>query len=464
MAAMSCTLSVDGPCLRTLAFTVDRAALETEIERRIATMAQRARFKGFRPGHTPIALVRKTYGKEAANEARQAVMTRAYQDAVQEHKLVPVGQPELKLDLLSDEGSGPFTFTLTVEVAPDIQLKALESIPVTITLADVDEGMVESEVRRFQQQGATLEPAADGAVVSDDSVLGCTITYSVEGSVEGSGEGAAGGTADDTTLEPRAERPAFPKHDIVDGMQVAGSGAAFRGRALGDTVTLEADLPPHFQPAELAGKHAKLAVRIDQHRLMVVPPLTPELLQRAGVATEQELRDRIREQLQVQRVRYRDEAIDRALEAWLIEQHPVELPGGMLARAIDRRIHEVAHKLMEDQGLDAEAGHARAEAERERIATATQRALHASFLLARIAREQELAATLEEAEAQIAELARSQGQDPAALMAEARQEGWLNDVAAQVTEAKTRQWLRGKAEVKEVQPAPPEAAGSAAGS
>ena len=136
---MSCTLTVDGPCRRTLAFTVDRAALDVEVDRRIQAMAQRARFKGFRPGHTPIALIRKSYGKEAANEARQAVMSRAYQEAVAEHKLVPVGQPELKLDLLSDEGNGPFTFTLTVEVAPEIELKALENIPVTITLGDVGE-------------------------------------------------------------------------------------------------------------------------------------------------------------------------------------------------------------------------------------------------------------------------------------------------------------------------------------
>ncbi len=446
---MSCTLSVDGPCQRTLAFTVDRAALDAEVERRLAALAQRANFKGFRPGHTPLALVRKTHGKAAANEARQAVMSRAFQEAVQEHKLVPVGQPELKLDLLNDEDSGPFTFTLSVEVAPDIELKALEDIPVTITLADVDEAMVEAEVRRFQQQGATLEPAADDAPISDDSVLGCTIVYTVDG----------------TALEPRTERPVFPKHHIVDGMQVPDSGAVFHGAKLGDSVTLQAELPAHFQPAELGGKSASLAITIDQHRLMVVPPLTEELLSRAGVTTELELRDRIREQLQIQRVRFRDESIDRALETWLVEQHPVELPSAMLARAIDRRIHEVAHKLMEEQGLDAEAGHARAEAERERITTGTVRALHASFLLARIAREQELAATLEEAESQVVELARTQQQDPAALLAEARKEGWLNDVAAQVTEAKTREWLRAKAKVTEVPPPPPAAgAGAAAGS
>jgi trigger factor len=435
---MACTVTVDGPCRRTLSFTIDRAELDSEIERRVQSLAQRANFKGFRPGKTPVALVRKTHGKAIADEARQAVMSRQFQEAVREHELVPVGQPELKLDLLSDEGSGPFTFALTVEVAPAVELKPLERIPVTITLADVDEPMVEAEVQRFRQQGATLETAPEGAVVGDDAILGTTITYVVDGQ----------------ELPARNERPVFPRHDLVDGLQLPGSGDAFRGKRLGDTVELEGDLPPHFQPAEHAGRRAALAVTIDQHRVMVVPPLGPELLGRAGVADETELRDRIREQLGVQRARFRDEAIDRAVEGWLVEQHPLELPGGMLARAVDRRVHEIAHKLMEEQGLDSEAGHARAEAERERIATGTQRALHASFVMAKIAREQSLAATAAEAEAQIREIADGQKQDPAALVAEAHQQGWLNDVAAQITEQKTRDWLRTRAVVTEQAPPP----------
>ncbi len=444
---MSCTLSVAGPCRRTLAFSVDRTALQNEIEQRLQALAQRARFKGFRPGHTPLALVRRTYGKEIENEARQAVMNRAFQEAIAEHKLTPVGQPELNLKLLEVSDSGPFTFELSVEVAPDVELKPLEDIPVTVALADVNEAMIEGEVRRFRQQGATLENAPEGAAVDDDAVLGCSITYVVDGQ----------------TLEPRAERPVFPRHDIVDGMQVAGSGAQFRDKHAGDVVELEADLPQQFQPAELAGRRAALSVRIDQHRVMVVPPITSELLQRAGVASEDELRARLRQQLELQRTRYRDESADRALEEWLIEQHPLELPEGMLAKAVDRRVHELAHKLMEDEHLDAETGHGRVEAERGKIAAATRRALHASFLLARIARDQNLHATAEELRAQIEELARGQNQEPDALLAEAREQGWLNDLAAQVTEQKTRDWLRGRATITETRPAAqPEAATASA--
>src|SRR5262245_37109934 len=69
--AMSSTLTIDGPCRRTLAFSIERAAVDAVIEERVAALAQRSRFKGFRPGHAPAALIRKTYGKEAAEDARR---------------------------------------------------------------------------------------------------------------------------------------------------------------------------------------------------------------------------------------------------------------------------------------------------------------------------------------------------------------------------------------------------------
>jgi trigger factor len=441
---MSSTLTIDGPCRRTLAFSIERAAVEAVIEERVAALAQRSRFKGFRPGHAPVALIRKTYGKEAAEDARRQLMNRAFQEAIREHKLQPVGDPELNLQALNDDGQGPFTFELTIEVAPDFELDDLDKLPVSIALPEITDAMVEREVERLRQQAGRIEDAPEGAAVGPEAVLATTIVYTVDG----------------TALEPRPDRPVLLKHDIVDGFVIPGAGAAFTGKHVGDRVELEADLPAHFQPAELAGRRAALAATIDRHRVIVVPELNEELLARAGVKTADELRQKVREQLGLQRERAREETVDRAVEGLLVERHKFELPERLLAKAIDRRVHERAHQLMEHQGLDAEAGHQQAEADREQIAQATRRALHASFILARIARENNLGATLQEAEEQIAMLARSQNQEPKELLANARQEGWIQDIAAQITEQKTREWLRARSVVTETAPPPQEPEGA----
>ena len=430
---MSVTLKVDGPTRRTLSFSIERATLEAEIERRVQSLARRAQFKGFRPGHTPIALVRKAYGKDVTEDARRTLMSKAFEEAVREHRLHPVGEPELNLQVLQDDGSGPFTFELAVEVVPEFELQDLKSIPVTIALPPVTDAMISGEVERFRQQAASVQEAPADEPAGDDSVLGITVTYIVDGKA----------------LDPRPERTVFVKHDLVDAINVPGSGAAFRGAKPGDVVELEADLPAHFEPADLAGRHAVLKATVTSHRKVVVPPLSEELLGKAGLKSEDDLRARIREALEQQRAQVRAEQVDRAVESWLVEQHPMPLPERLLAKVIDRRVHEVAHRMMEQQGLSAEDGHRKAEEQRERIVQAAQRSLHASFLLARIAREQQLGATAEETLDQVRALARSQNQDPETIVQQARTEGWLQDVAATVTESKTREWLRGKAVVNE---------------
>ena len=365
-------------------------------------------------------------------------MSRAFQDAISEHKLQPVGEPVLNLQQLQDEQGGPFTFALEVEVVPDFELGELAGLPVTVELPVVDVAMVESEVERLRRQAGSLADAPADAAVGPDSVLMTTLTYTVEGQ----------------SLPPRDDRPVMPKHDILDGFHAAGSGAAFMGKQAGDDVELQVTLPPQFEPQDAAGQPAAVSAHIESHRLAVAAPLDEGFFQRVGVANADELRQRIGEALTGQRAQLRDTLVDRALERRLVELHPFELPERLVAKAIDRRVHEAAHQLIEQQGLDAEAGHTQAESQREAIATRTRAAVHASFVLSRIAQKQELSASVVEAETEVRRLAAEQRADPEELVATSRREGWLGDVAAQLTEQKTRAWLRGQASVTETVPAP----------
>jgi FKBP-type peptidyl-prolyl cis-trans isomerase (trigger factor) len=224
----------------------------------------------------------------------------------------------------------------------------------------------------------------------------------------------------------------------------------------GDTIELEADLPAHFEPKELAGRRAALKLTIDSHRVMNLPPISAELLERAGVKDEDELRLKVRERLEGQRAQFREDQTDRALETWLIEQHPLELPERMTAKAIDRRIHEYAHQLIEQQGLESEAGHQKAEERRADIEAATKRSLHASFVLSRIATKENLGAVAEDVHNEIEALAKQHNQDPKELLETSVKEGWINDLAMQVTDNKTRKWLREHADVTESELAPVE--------
>ncbi len=438
---MTATLKVDGPCRRTLSFSIERQQLDQRIEARLRDVASRTPIKGFRPGKAPLEVIRRSHGKEITEDARHGLISEALGDAVKEHDLHLVGDPELDPADIVDDGAGPISFDVKVEVAPDFELGDLSTLSVTVQVPAVDDTMVQRELDAFRQSQAQPEDAPEGAVIEESDLLEATVAYTVDGEA----------------LEPRTDRRVVVKQEVVDGVVIEGARDALLGKAVGDTVELDATLPEHFEPTALAGKSAHLAVTIDRHRRLADGVLDAETLKNAGVSSEDELREKIREHLDTQVKRVRDQQADRALEDRLRELVSFELPERMVETSIEKRVHEYAHRLMEQQKLGSEEGHQAAEAEREKIAEMVRAGLKASFIFARIAREKELGASPEEAEAHIRSLGAMSGQDGEELLKRAWSEGWIRDVVAQLTEEKTRSWLRENADIKEEElPAMPE--------
>lgn len=433
---MACTVTADGPCRRTLAFSIDRSVLDQEVDGRLEEIARTSRFKGFRPGKVPRDLVRKTHGAQLREEARRKVMGQAFREAVQEHELHPVGDPEMNLEVLKDEEGGAFEFEFAVEVIPDFELDIPEAFPVTVTLAQIDDAMVEREREALLERFATLEDAAEGAEVAQNDILEGTCVYVVDGD----------------ELEPRTERPVFTKHDLVDGLRQEGLAQAFLGQKQGDTVELEVELPAHFKPEEHAGKSATLRYTIDRHRLVKLPEVTEELLQQIGAESEDDLLQKIRQGLEGQRAQAYRSQVDAAIDADLLERHSFELPERLAAKTVDHKVHELAHKLMKEQGMSSEEGHEKAEEHRTDAEAATQKGLRLAFIVARLAKLHELGATAEETTEQVRTLAQAQGQDPDEALRASLQEGWINDVQEQLTQEKVRGFLRNLADVTEQTP------------
>lgn len=434
---MSCTVKVDGPCRRTLSFEIERRMLDDEIESRLGEIGRTTRFKGFRPGKVPTALVRRTHGKRVADEARRQVMGKAFAEAVKEHSLRPVGDPVMNLAALEEDTTGPLSFEFEVEVAPEFELVLPDRFAVTVELAAIDESMVDGEVKRLRERFGRLEEGAEGAAVGDDDLLEVSVVYEVDGE----------------QVASRSERPVFLRHGLVDGIAIEGAAAAFTGRQVGDTVELQASLPERFEPKGWEGREASVKATIDRHRVLVVPELDQQALATLGVESEEQLRERVAAALEGQRNAARDGQIDRAVEQQLADSHEFELPERLLAKSIDHKVHELAHRLMKEQGLSSEDGHHTAEARRDEITEATRTGLRLAFLVDAIARNFDLAASVDEAIEQIRAVSSREGSDPDQTIASAIREGWLGEVQEQLSQEKVRAWLRGRVDVTETAPA-----------
>lgn len=196
---------------------VPYAELKPSIDHAFKHIAEQINVPGFRPGKAPARIVEQRVGRPAILEhAINDGLGKFYSDAVREHELRPIGRPEIdvtQIPELHDE-NGELHFTAEVEVRPEIELPALDSLTVTVdsasvTDADVDEAL-DSLRERFGSLVGVDRPAATGdyvvldlsADVDDENVdTVSSVSYQIGSGnmIDGLDEALDGLSADETT-------------------------------------------------------------------------------------------------------------------------------------------------------------------------------------------------------------------------------------------------------------------------
>jgi trigger factor len=296
-----------------------------EVERELAHAAQQLgrqmRVPGFRKGKVPAPIVIRRLGREAVlDEALRSALGRWYADAIEEAGIATVGEPELDMAGLPEEGQ-PLSFSIEIGVRPEAKLGDYKGLEIGRREPVVEDGQIDEELERLRERFATLEtverPAAQGDHVVIDYV----------GSVEG--EPFEGGSGRDQLLE------------LGSGRLIPGFEEQLIGARAGDQRAVEVTFPEDYQAGELAGKQAQFDVTVKEVKAKRFPELDDEFASDAGgFDTLAELRDDI-----AQRVRESEErAIDREFEEAVLDaavaEAEVDVP--------DKLVHARAHELLDE--------------------------------------------------------------------------------------------------------------------
>src|SRR6266704_118978 len=104
---------------------IDAAAVRAAYDQISDRYARSANVPGFRPGHAPRAVVRTRFKDQIRTEVLRELLPSAVQQAVEEYKLEPLGEPELNLENsegLDHLGQQPISFNVNIDVLPEIKL------------------------------------------------------------------------------------------------------------------------------------------------------------------------------------------------------------------------------------------------------------------------------------------------------------------------------------------------------
>src|SRR5207245_8700097 len=129
------------PCRRQIVIEAPEAEVQAAWEVACDQIQRNARLPGFRRGKVPRALVRTRFADEVRRTVLETLVPAVYRRAVDEARLDPVDDPDLK-DLQLQEGQ-PLRFTAVVEIKPAILLGEYKGVTVRYTPRTVGEADVE---------------------------------------------------------------------------------------------------------------------------------------------------------------------------------------------------------------------------------------------------------------------------------------------------------------------------------
>src|SRR5438309_2492855 len=154
---MKTELKEISPTRKQIDAEIDADAVRAVYDRITDNYAKAANVPGFRPGHAPRAVVRTRFKDQIRTEVLRELLPDAVQKAVEEHKLEPLGEPELNLENsegLDQLGQQSISFNGNVEVLPEITLGEYNNLEVTRSTRSVKENDVDRVIENLREGSA----------------------------------------------------------------------------------------------------------------------------------------------------------------------------------------------------------------------------------------------------------------------------------------------------------------------
>jgi trigger factor len=392
-----------------------------ETEAIIRKYQQLARIPGFRRGHVPASVIRQRFAEDIRSQVVDTLVPRHFRQEMHKQGLIPVSEPQVT-DLHVQEGE-PLRFKANFEVLPEIKVagyKELRAAKPTISVSDEE---VEESLKNLQEQQASFASVEDRALADKDFA---------QVSLDGKPEDGQGQPVhmDDLLVEIGGSNtmPEFTEN--------------LRGRSVGDEPSFPVTYPQDFSDPRLAGKTFLYTLKVEAIKRKNLPELNDQFAKELGdFANLEEVRRRLRENIEAERRRHAErEAKDKLIEE-LIQRNDFELPEALVERQVDLRLERGRRALLA-QGVKPEdlkkidLNRLRA-AERERA----RQDVKSSLLLDKIAEEEHIQVGEEEINREVEALAVQARQPADAIRARLTREGVLDRIRDRIRNEKTLDFL-----------------------
>ena len=425
------------PTRKEIKIEIEPEQIRSAFDRISQQYSKAANVPGFRPGHAPTSVVRTRYKGEIRSEVLRELLPEAVHNAILEHSLIALGEPEVEFDNtqeIESLGEQSLTLKVGVEVLPEIKLETYKGLEATRRKRPVTDEDVQKVIDGLRDASASLQPVEDRA-----SEVGDTVTINARGNY---------------VDEPEEEEIKADDVEVVIGGP--GVHKEFNENLTGvkpdDSKTFVVEYPDDHTTPGLAGKKIQYTADVTALRRKELPEVDDEWAQSLGgdVESVDALRAKIREDLESRSTAESDYHLRGELVRKLLEGHQFEVPESLVEQQTNYRLEGAAREMM-GRGIDPRTQNINWESAREELKTQAEEDVRATMLLEKIATAENIAVSEEEIDAEIEQIANASRQSKEQVRAALTKNGGERSIAQRLRNRKALDLLIENASVTDAE-------------
>lgn len=367
-------------CQMYLTIEVEPDEVEESMEISYKKLVKNTRIPGFRKGKAPRHIFERFMTREGLlEEALNDILPKAYEKAIEEHKIDAFTQPDFEMEQMS-----PLILKVTVPLRPNVELGDYKSLKVEQETVEITDEKVDAVMDQLQHQYATWEPVEDRPVEFNDLLVMDIL----------------GTLGEKNVIEQKAAQ-----YQVTEGQTfpVVGFSEQMVGMNPGDEKEFEMEYPEDYGDEELAGNKVNFKINAIEIKKEVLPELTDEFAKTVGPEFEtiKDLRDRAYKDMkdradQQAKANFEEELIHSVADISTIEYPPV-LIESETNRILNQQFQRSTQSL---EDYLSTANKTEEELREELKPSAEHRVTH-SLVLGKVAEAEEIKVSEEEIEDEI---------------------------------------------------------------
>ncbi|MEY3935251.1 MAG: hypothetical protein RI901_681 [Actinomycetota bacterium] len=391
-----------------LSIDVPFADLKPHIDGAYKSLSEKITIPGFRKGKVPSAMIDQRVGRGAVlDEAINAAIPSFYSQAAKDNDVLVIGRPTVEITELKDNEN--FTFTIEVDIRPDIALPNFSEIKLEVDDVKVTDADIDEQVQALRTRFGTLTTVEKAVTKGDFVTIDLVATKD--------GQLLDGGTANDLSYEVGSA-------SMIDGLDEALIGLSTGGEKSFETALV----------GMAEGEKGSVKVSVKAVKERELPPIDDAF---AKLASEFETLAELKADLTTRLTRLKEmeqgaQARDLLVEK-LISSVDIPLPAEIIEAEVNDHL-EKEGRLEDDKH--------RAEVNEEVKSTITR-----EFLLDSIVKAESVAVNESELTEYLVRAASRYGMTPDQFIKEVSQAGQVTTMVAEVARAKALAQVLGRVKV-----------------